>query len=139
MSDPSTWKIDPEASFVHICLNETVHGLEIVNNPHFPWHMIPKDMVVVGDCSSNIGTFDIDWNRFGVIYGGAQKNMGPAGCTFIIVRKDLLGKQDPDTPYLNDWTLNYYAKGSEGFAPGYFNTPPVWPIYVTGLNVSYMN
>ena len=71
MTDPSTWKIDPEASFIHICLNETVHGLEITQNPNFPWHLIPKDVVVVGDVSSNVGTFNIDWDRFGVIYAGA--------------------------------------------------------------------
>merc|ERR1719261_1490979 len=53
MTDPSTWNIDPEASFFHICMNETVHGLEIAEKP-FPWHLIPKDMVVVGDLSSNM-------------------------------------------------------------------------------------
>lgn len=137
MTDPSTWKIDPEASFFHICMNETVHGVEIAEKP-FPWHLIPKDVVVVGDLSSNMGTYDIDWDRFGVVYAGAHKNMGPAGAAIIIVRKDLLGFAAPDTPGLNDWTANMNSKPSEGCAPEYFNTPPVWSVYVIGLNVRYM-
>jgi len=71
MTDPSTWNIDPEASFIHICMNETVHGIEIAQNPNFPWHLIPEDVVCVGDLSSNMGTYQIDWDRFGVIYAGA--------------------------------------------------------------------
>lgn len=138
MSDPSTWNIDPEASFVHICMNETVHGLEIAER-EFPWHLIPKDVVVVGDLSSNMGTYHVDWDRFGVVYAGAQKNMGPSGATIIIVKKSLLGHAEPDVPVLCDWTTAMNSPASKGFAPGYYNTPPVWPIYVTGLNVSYMN
>jgi len=65
--------------------------------------------------------------------------MGPAGCTIIIVKKSLLGHADPDVPILNDWTTNENSRVADGCAPGYYNTPPVWPIYVTGLNVSYMN
>ena len=146
MTDPSTWKIDAEASYIHICMNETVHGIEIANNPNFPWHMIPKDVVVVGDCSSNLGSFHIDWNRMDVIYAGAQKNMGPSGTTIIIVRRDLLGHQEPDCPVLSDWTQNELNRGPQGhsqptggFLPGYYNTPPTYSIYVLGLNTAYMN
>lgn len=70
MTDPSTWKIDPEASYLHVCSNETVHGFEITEE-NFPWYLFPKDMVIVGDMSSNIGTRKINWNRFSVVYAGA--------------------------------------------------------------------
>ena len=132
MKDPSTWKIDAEASFMHICINETVHGFEITED-NFPWHLIPSDMCVVGDMSSNIGTRPINWKRFSVVYAGAQKNMGPTGTTIMIVKKSLLGKADKDVPIMCDWTTFENSPGS------YYNTPPVWTIYVTGLNVSYMN
>ena len=70
MTDPSTWKIDPEASYLHVCTNETVHGFEITEE-NFPWYLSPKDMVIVGDMSSNIGTRKINWNRFSMVYAGA--------------------------------------------------------------------
>jgi len=70
LPDPSTWNIDPEASYMHICVNETVHGFEITDE-NFPWHLIPKDVPIVGDMSSNIATRKIDWNRYSVVYAGA--------------------------------------------------------------------
>ena len=132
LTDPSTWKIDPEASYLHICLNETVHGFELTET-NFPWEMIPKGVAIIGDMSSNIGTRPINWDRFDVVYGGAQKNLGPAGATLIVVRKSLLGKAESDVPILNDWQTNINGKC------GYYNTPPVFAIYVMGLNCSYMN
>ena len=68
MTDPSTWKIDPEASYLHVCSNETVHGFEITEE-NFPWYLFPS--VIVGDMSSNIGTRKINWDRFSVVYAGA--------------------------------------------------------------------
>ena len=70
MSDPSIWNIDPGASFMHVCVNETVHGFKI-GEDNFPWHMFPEDLVVVGDMSSCIGTEKINWNRYQVVYAGA--------------------------------------------------------------------
>lgn len=87
---------------MHICINETVHGFEI-NQENFPWEMIPKDMVVVADMSSNIGAAPINWDRISVVYAGAQKNLGPSGATVMIVREDLLGKADADVPIMCDW------------------------------------
>ena len=133
MQDPATWNIDKEASFLHITVNETVNGFEITED-NFPWHLFPSDMCIVGDMSSNIGTKPINWNRYSVVYAGAQKNLGPAGNTVIIVKNSLLGKADKDTPIMCDWMAHLNNKFN-----GYYNTPPVWPIYVTGLNVSYMN
>jgi len=132
MSDPSTWNIDPSASFMHVCVNETVHGFKI-GEDNFPWHMFPEDLVVVGDMSSCIGTEKINWNRYQVVYAGAQKNLGPVGCTIIIVKNNLLGKAEKDVPVMCDWKLFEDSPGQ------YYNTPPCWCIYVTGLNCSYLN
>lgn len=132
LPDPKTWKIDPEASYFHLCVNETVNGFEI-GEENFPWHLIPKDMVVIGDMSSNIGTRPINWDRYDVVYAGAQKNLGPSGCAITIVKESLLGKKQSDTPIMCDWEAFEKAPG------GYYNTPPCWPIYVTALNISYMN
>jgi len=115
-----------------VCINETVHGFEITED-NFPWHLIPKDVAIVGDMSSNIATRKINWNRFSVVYAGAQKNMGPTGVTIIIAKKSLFGKAAPDTPIMCDWKAFEDSPGS------YYNTPPVWAIYVTALNCSYMN
>jgi phosphoserine aminotransferase len=132
LPDVSTWKIDPEASYIHICVNETVHGFEITDD-NFPWHLIPSDVPIVGDMSSNIATRMIDWKRYSVVYAGAQKNLGPTGVTLIIAKKSLFGKAAADTPIMCDWQAFENSPGS------YYNTPPVWSIYVTALNCSYMN
>lgn len=132
LPDPATWKIDPEASYFHFCVNETVNGFEITEE-NFPWHKIPKDMVKVGDMSSNIGTRKINWDHFDVIYAGAQKNMGPSGATIIIVKESIMGNAEKDVPIMCDWKTFENSPGT------YYNTPPCWAIYVTGLNASYMN
>lgn len=90
-------------------------------------------MVIVGDMSSNIGSCRINWNRYDVVYAGVQKNLGPTGATVIIVKKDLLGKAEKDVPILNDWTTFEKSPGT------YYNTPPVFCIYMTALNISYQN
>ena len=132
LTDPRTWKIDKEASYLHVCVNETVHGFEITDE-NFPWHVFPKDMVVVGDMSSNIGTRNINWDRYGVVYAGVQKNLGPTGAMVVICRKDLLGKAEKGVPIINDWATFEKSPGT------YYNTPPVWCIFLTALNISYMN
>ena len=90
-------------------------------------------MVIVGDMSSNIGSRPINWDRYDVVYGGVQKNLGPTGAYVCICRKSLLGKAEKDVPILNDWLTFENSPGT------YYNTPPVWCIYVTALNISYMN
>lgn len=89
--------------------------------------------MVVGDMSSDIGSTKINWKRYDVVYAGVQKNLGPTGATVIIVNKSLLGKAEKDVPILNDWATFEKSPGT------YYNTPPVWCIYLTALNVSYMN
>jgi len=132
ISDSSSWKIDPLASFFCMCTNETVNGIEF-NWDTFPFHLIPKDIPIVADMSSNIGTNVIPWDKMGVVYAGAQKNLGTAGCTVVVVREDLLGYAEPDCPILCDWNK------FENSPDTYYNTPAIFPMYITGLNCSYMN
>ena len=114
------WRLDPDAAYVHICANETIGGLE--------YHWVPDTGAVplVADMSSNILSRPIDVSRYGCIYGGAQKNIGPAGLTFVIVRDDLLGGALPITPEAFDYTVQA-ANNSM------INTPPTFAIYLAGL------
>lgn len=132
ISDPSKWNIDPEASFMAMCTNETVNGYEL-DWDTFPFHLFPEDMPICCDMSSNIGTNHIPWDKLGVVYAGAQKNLGAAGCTIILVRKDLMGHAEPDCPILCDW------EAFENSPDTYYNTPAIFPMYITGLTCAYMN
>ena len=132
MVDPSKWNIDPEGSFFYFCTNETVNGFEH-DYDRFPWHLIPKGMPVIGDMSSNIGTKPIPWDKFDMVFAGAQKNLGPSGCTVMIIHDRLFGHADKDVPVLCDWQLHETSPDT------YYNTPAVFPLYMTGLNASYMN
>jgi phosphoserine aminotransferase len=114
------WHLDADAAYVHICSNETIGGLE------FHWTPDTGDVPLVADMSSNILSRPIEVGRYGLVYGGAQKNVGPAGLTFVIVRKDLLGGALPTTPQAFDYTVQA-ANNSM------INTPPTYAIYVAGL------
>ena len=129
VADPETWNIDPNAKFFHFCDNETIQGVEF--NP-FPFDKVPEGQTVVCDMSSNFCSRPIDWSKYGVVYAGAQKNVGPAGLTFCIVRNDLIAGHRADTPLLCDWET--FSKAANTF----HNTPSCWPIYMCGLNVAYM-
>lgn len=113
------WKLDPNASYVYICTNETIHGVE------FDFIPDTKGVPLVADMSSNIMSKKIDVSKFGVIYAGAQKNIGTAGVALVIVREDLLGHALPICPSVLDWAPN--AK-----ADSILNTPPMFAIYVMG-------
>lgn len=117
--DKSTWNLDPQASYVYYCSNETVHGVE--------FNFIPEvgDVPLVADMSSNILTRPLDISKFGVIFAGAQKNIGPPGVTLVIVREDLLGNPLPICPLILDFTV--MAKDNS-----LHNTPPTFSIYVMG-------
>ncbi|HUN93155.1 MAG TPA: 3-phosphoserine/phosphohydroxythreonine transaminase [Burkholderiaceae bacterium] len=114
------WQLDPEAAYVHICTNETIGGVE--------YHFTPDTGAVplVADMSSHIMSRPVDVARYGVIYAGAQKNIGPAGLTLVIVRDDLLGRALPITPSAFNWK-------EQAEADSMLNTPPTWAIYVAGL------
>jgi phosphoserine aminotransferase len=116
----SEWKLDPEASYVHICSNETIGGVE------FHWTPETGKVPLVADMSSNIMSRPIDVSKYGLIYAGAQKNMGPSGVTLVIVRDDLLGHALPITPS----AFNYQIQAE---ADSMYNTPPTYAIYIAGL------
>lgn len=115
-----TWRLDPEAGYVHICSNETIGGVQ--------YHFVPDTGAVplVADVSSEILSRPMDVSKFGLLYGGAQKNIGPAGLTIVIVREDLLGGALPCTPSAFDYAV-VAEHGSM------FNTPPTYAIYIAGL------
>lgn len=117
----SEYKLTPEAKFVHICANETIQGVEFKDYPE-----VDGDTILVADVSSNFCSKPIDVSKFGVIYGGVQKNIGPAGVAIAIVRKDLLGKAQAETPVMLDFKT--HADNDS-----LYNTPPCFTIYVCGL------
>ena len=118
--DQDGWTRSDDAAYLHYCANETIAGVE------FPTIPDTGDTPLVSDMSSTILSRPLDVSRFGVIYAGAQKNIGPAGVTLVIVRKDLLDKARPSTPSL----LNYAVYDKSGSMT---NTPPVFAWYVAGL------
>jgi phosphoserine aminotransferase len=120
-----TWKLDPNAAYVHICSNETIGGVE------YHWTPDTGDVPLVADMSSNIMSRPIDVSRYGLIYAGAQKNMGPSGLTLVIVRDDLIGQALPITPSAFD--LKQQADNDS-----MLNTPPTYAIYVAGLTFNWL-
>ncbi len=116
----SSWILNPEAAYLHYASNETVGGVE------FFWIPETGDVPVVADMSSNILSRPMDVTRFGLIYAGAQKNIGPSGITVVIVRDDLIGNALPITPI----PLNYAIQARDA---SLYNTPPTFAWYLTGL------
>jgi phosphoserine aminotransferase len=127
--DPATWALRPGASYVHICSNETIDGIEFHTLPDLA--ALGCDAPLVIDCSSHILSRTIDWSRVGLAFAGAQKNIGPAGLTIVIVRDDLLGRALPITPSAFDYRV-IADNGSM------FNTPPTWAIYIAGLTFKWI-
>ena len=115
-----TWKLSPDAAYVHVCSNETIGGVE------YHWTPDTGAVPLVADMSSQILSRPIDVSKYGVIYGGAQKNVGPAGLTLVIVRKELLGRALPITPSAFHWK-------EQAEADSMLNTPPTYAIYIAGL------
>jgi phosphoserine aminotransferase len=121
---PATWKLRREARYLHICSNETIHGVEFQELPDLK--ALGSDAPLVVDCSSHILSRGIDWSRVGLAFAGAQKNIGPAGLTIVIVREDLLGHAMSVCPSAFD----YKTVAEHG---SMFNTPPTYSIYIAGL------
>jgi phosphoserine aminotransferase len=115
-----TWKLTPEAAYVHVCTNETIGGVE------YHWTPDTGDVPLVADASSHILSRPIDVARYGVIYAGAQKNAGPAGVTLVIVRRELLDRALPITPSAFHWK-------EQAESDSMLNTPPTYSIYIAGL------
>ena len=127
--DPSTWQLSRGASYVHLCSNETIHGIEFHTLPDL--QALGSDAPLVIDFSSHVASRPVDWSRVGLAFGGAQKNLGPAGLTLVVVREDLLGHALPACPSAFDYKI-VADNGSM------FNTPPTWGIYIAGLTFQWL-
>ena len=113
------WRLDGSAAYLHICSNETIGGVQ--------FHDFPEvDVPLVADMSSELLSRPIDIGRFGLIYAGAQKNLGPAGLAVVIVRDDLIGRARQETPSLLDYAVNARFDCM-------YNTPPAYAWYIAGL------
>ena len=117
--------LDPEADYVHICMNNTIYGTV--------YHELPDtgDVPLVADISSCVLSKPIDVSKFGILYAGAQKNMAPSGVTVVIIREDLIGKAMDITPTM----FNYQTHADNG---SMFNTPPCYTIYVMKLVLEWI-
>jgi phosphoserine aminotransferase len=120
-----TWKLSAGASYVHICTNETIDGVEFQWAPKFAG-TVAAGTPIVADMSSHILSREITVSDYGCIFAGAQKNIGPAGLTIVIVRKDLIGHAHPLTPSAFDYKI---VADNESM----YNTPPTYSIYIAGL------
>ena len=116
----AAWKLDPEAAYVHVCTNETIGGVE------YNWVPDTGNVPLVADMSSHILSRPVEVAKYGLIYAGAQKNIGPAGLTIVIVRDDLIGRTLPGTPSMLDYKVHADAQSMS-------NTPPTYAIYIAGL------
>jgi phosphoserine aminotransferase len=124
LPDPSLWQLSAQPSYVHLCTNETIHGVECHTLPDLK--ALGCDAPLVIDFSSHVLSRPVDWSRVGLAFGGAQKNIGPAGLTLVVVRKDLLGHALPICPS----AFNYQTVAQNN---SMFNTPPTYGIYMAGL------
>lgn len=121
----ASWQLTPGAAYVHITANETIHGVEFRDIPD------TADVPLFADLSSSIASEPLDVSKFGVIYGGAQKNLGPVGISVVIVRRDLLERAGQPRADILDYR-SHVAKESM------LNTPPSWNWYMLGLTVKWM-
>ena len=126
---PESWQLDAGSRYVHICSNETIHGVEFHQLPDLA--ALGCDAPLVVDFSSNVASRPMDWSKVGLAFGGAQKNLGPAGLTLVVVREDLLGQAMQHCPSAFDYTL--VAKNNS-----MYNTPPTYGIYMAGLTFQWI-
>ena len=125
LPDPSTLKPSSDSTYVYLCANETIGGIE--------WKSFPDtgDVPLICDMSSDILSRPVDVSRFAMIYGGVQKNLGPAGATFIIMRRDMLDRRNADLTAYMDYALHSKEKGL-------YNTPPVFSIWAVKLVLEWI-
>lgn len=127
--DAATWQLRDGASYVHLCSNETIHGVEFQELPDL--RALGCDAPLVIDFSSHVLSRTVDWSRVGLAFGGAQKNIGPAGVTLVVVREDLLGHALPVCPSAFD-----YKTVADNHSM--YNTPPTYSIYMAGLTFQWL-
>ena len=121
---PKGYQIPSDADYFHCTSNNTIFGTQIKEFPEF-------DGVMISDMSSDIFSRQLDFSKFGLIYAGAQKNMGPAGTTLVVIREDILGKVERTIPSM----LNYKVHLDKD---SMFNTPPVFPVYTSMLTLEWL-
>jgi phosphoserine aminotransferase len=123
----ATWRVREDAAYLHICTNETIHGVEM------DFVAAPPDFGVplVTDMSSHILSRVVDVDRYALIYAGAQKNIGPSGLTVVIVHQDMLGHPHPHTPSVLDYTLQAQHHWM-------YNTPNTFAVYLAGLTFQWL-
>lgn len=121
---PKEFEIPTDAAYFHITSNNTIYGTEFFHTPHSP---VP----LVADMSSDIFSREVNVSQYGLIYAGAQKNLGPAGMALVIVKDDLLGRTDRVIPNFLDYRSHIAGKSM-------YNTPPVFAIYVSMLNLRWL-
>ena len=122
---PQAWSVRPDASYLHLCSNETIGGVEFINWPN-PASLGAADVPLVVDASSHFLSRPMSFDHVGMMFAGAQKNAGPAGVTVVVVRRDLIGHALPICPSAFDYA-NVALEHSR------YNTPPTFAIYITGL------
>ena len=124
LADPASWQLSGQSAYVHICSNETINGVEYHELPNLK--TLGCDAPLVLDFSSHVASRPVDWTRVGLAFGGAQKNLGPAGLTLVVVREDLLDRALPICP--SAFTYKTVADNQS-----MFNTPPTYSMYIAGL------
>ncbi|MCW5237950.1 3-phosphoserine/phosphohydroxythreonine transaminase [Verminephrobacter eiseniae] len=129
LPDPATWTLSRGASYLHLCSNETINGVEFQQLPDL--QALGSDAPLVIDFSSHVASRPVDWSRVGLAFGGAQKNLGPAGLTLVVVREDLLGHALPACPSAFDYQTVAEHQSM-------YNTPPTWGIYIAGLTFEWL-
>ena len=126
---PASWRLRRDARYVHVCTNETIHGVEFQELPDLK--ALGSDASLVIDFSSHVASRPVDWSKVGLAFGGAQKNLGPAGLTLVVVRDDLLGHALPICPS----AFNYKTVADHD---SMYNTPPTYAIYMAGLTFQWL-
>ena len=126
---PSSWQLNVGASYVHLCTNETINGIEVHELPDLK--ALGSEAPLVIDFSSHVASRPTDWSRVGLAFGGAQKNLGPAGLTLVVVRDDLIGHALAICPSAFDYRIVAENRSM-------FNTPPTFAIYMAGLTFQWL-
>jgi len=126
---PSFWQLNACASYVHLCTNETINGIEVHELPDLK--ALGSEAPLVIDFSSHVASRPTDWSRVGLAFGGAQKNLGPAGLTLVVVRDDLIGHALAICPSAFDYRIVAENRSM-------FNTPPTFAIYMAGLTFQWL-
>jgi phosphoserine aminotransferase len=129
LPSPTGWQLSKDAQYVHLCSNETIHGVEFHELPDLK--SLGCDVPLVIDFSSHVASRPVDWSRVGLAFGGAQKNLGPAGLTLVVVREDLLGHALAICPSAFD----YKTVADNG---SMYNTPPTYAVYMAGLTFQWL-